>query len=58
MGDTTYTKYLQIEKKPPYQWFEGDKFGNILSFHWLEEQLIVIIQTSNGVLVELIITDI
>ena len=58
MGNTDYTKYLQTEKEPPYQWYDGDRNGNILSFFWLEERLIIVIQNQNGNLIKLIISEI
>ena len=38
------------------QWYEGDDFGNIISFFWISEDLIAVVQNCNGELVELIVS--
>ena len=58
MEDRDYTKYSRIKRMLRSQWYEGDDFGNIVSFFWVEEELIAIVQNCDGDLVELIISTI
>jgi hypothetical protein len=57
MDDTSYTKSSQMSKLSLSEWYEGDRMGNILSFYWIEDSLLAVVQDREGELVELIITD-